>query len=110
MGVKVDANFGADAARRTLVGLVLFCAGHKKEVVNLQYNGIGLNNFATDVAGRTYSQVYRHLENSLIDLKWCNNMMSEHRNSMELKSLDMLSPVELVCQSSVCLIIRAFHF
>ena len=35
-------------------------------------------------------------ENSLIDLKWCNNMMSEHRNSMELKSLDMLSPVELV--------------
>ena len=35
-------------------------------------------------------------ENSLIDLKWCNNMMSEHRNSMELKSLDMLSPVDLV--------------
>ena len=61
VGVKVDANFGADAARRTLVGLVLFCAGHKEEVVNLQYNGIGLNNFATDVAGRTYSQVYRHL-------------------------------------------------
>ena len=110
MGVKLDANFGADAARRTSVGLVLFCAGHKEEVVNLQYNGIGLNNFATDVAGRTYSQVYRHLGNSLIDLKWCNNMMNMHRNSMELKSLDMLSPVELVCQSSVCLIIRAFHF
>ena len=61
VGVKVDANFGADAARRTLVGLVLFFAGHKEEVVNLQYNGIGLNNSATDVAGRTYSQVYRHL-------------------------------------------------
>ena len=59
-GVKVDANFGPDAARRTL-GLVLFCAGHKEEVLNLQYNGIGLNNSATDVAGRTYSQVYRHL-------------------------------------------------
>ena len=60
-GVKVDANFGADAARRTLVGLVLFFAGHKEEAVNLQYNGIGLNNSATDVAGRTYSHVYRHL-------------------------------------------------
>ena len=59
-GVKVDANSGADAARRTF-GLVLFCAGHKEEVVNLQYNGIGLNNSATDGAGRTYYQVYRHL-------------------------------------------------
>ena len=61
MRVKVDANFGADTAKRTLIGLVLFFAGHKEEVVNLQYNGIGLNNSAKDVAGRTYSQVYRHL-------------------------------------------------
>ena len=42
MGVKLDANFGADAARRTLVGLVLFFAGHKEEVVNLQYNAMVL--------------------------------------------------------------------
>ena len=80
VGVKLDANFGADAARRTL-GLVLFCARHKEQVLNLQYNGIGLNNSATDVAGRTYSQVYRHLgvltidsEHSSIEQKWCNNM------------------------------------
>ena len=67
VGVKVDANLGADAARRTLVGLVLFCARHKEEVLNLQYNGIGLNNSATDGAGRTYYQVYRHLGVFTID-------------------------------------------